>query len=60
MNEWDQRIREHRVWSEMETLGPIIDSAIAIEDLTPETVAGLDRIRAMWHIAASVLRRLTR
>jgi hypothetical protein len=29
----------------METLGPTIDSAIAIEDLALETVAGLERIR---------------
>jgi hypothetical protein len=31
----------------METLGPTIDSAIAIEDLAPETGAGLERIRAV-------------
>jgi hypothetical protein len=31
----------------METLGPIIDSALAIEDLPPETTAGLERIKAV-------------
>ena len=45
MNEWDQRIREHRVWVEMKTLGPAIDTALSIEDLAPETVAGLERLR---------------
>jgi hypothetical protein len=47
MNEWDERIRAHRVWTEMKTLGPIIDRATAAEDLAPETVAGLGRIRAV-------------
>src|ERR1700722_4463367 len=47
MNEWDQRIREHRVWTEMNDLGPAIDSAIAVEDLTPEALLGLERLRAV-------------
>jgi hypothetical protein len=47
MSEWDERIRAHRVWAAMETLGPTIDSAIALKDLTPGTVEGLERIRAI-------------
>ena len=47
MNEWDERVRAHRVWTEMKTLGPTIDSALAMEDLTPETIAGLERIRTI-------------
>lgn len=47
MNEWDERMRAHRVWSEMETLGPTIDSAIAMEGSTPETSAGIERLRAI-------------
>jgi hypothetical protein len=31
MNEWDQRIREHRVWTEMKTLGPAIDDAFKVD-----------------------------
>jgi hypothetical protein len=47
MNEWDQRIREHPVWAEMGTLGPAIDNAINIEGIAPDTVAGLERLRAV-------------
>jgi hypothetical protein len=47
MSEWDERIRAHRVWTTMTTLGSTIDNAIAVEDLAPETVAGLERIRTV-------------
>jgi hypothetical protein len=47
MSQWDERIRSHRVWTEMGALGPKIDSAIAMDDLAPETTAGLERIRAI-------------
>ena len=47
MNEWDQRIREHRVWAEMQALGPLIDEASRVEDLAPETIEGLERLRAI-------------
>lgn len=47
MNQWDERIREHRAWNDMKTLGPTIDSALATEDIAPETVAALERIRTV-------------
>src|SRR5271166_2504466 len=47
MSEWDQRIREHRVFAEMQSLGPAIDSAIGVEGIEPEAFAGLERIRAI-------------
>jgi hypothetical protein len=47
MNEWDQRIREHSVWTKMKALGPVIDDAAAIKDLAPEARAGIERIRAV-------------
>jgi hypothetical protein len=47
MSEWDDRIRTHRVWTVMATLGPTIDSALAMENLAPGTVAALERIRAV-------------
>jgi hypothetical protein len=47
MNEWDQRIREHRVWTEMKTLGPAIDDAFKVDGITSDTGPGLERIRAV-------------
>jgi hypothetical protein len=47
MNQWDQRIREHRVWNEMGALGPAIDLAFGVEGIEPETTAGLNRLRAI-------------
>jgi hypothetical protein len=47
MSEWDQRIREHRVFAEMRSLGPVIDSATSVEGIGPEAFAGLERIRAI-------------
>lgn len=47
MSEWEDRIRGHRVWNQMETLGPAIDDAISIEDLTPETIGGLERLKTV-------------
>lgn len=47
MSEWDERIRAHRVWNDMKMLGPTIDSALATDDIAPETDAGLERIRTV-------------
>lgn len=47
MNEWDERMRAHRVWREMETFGPTIDAASSIEGLAPEVLAGIERLRAI-------------
>jgi hypothetical protein len=47
MNEWDRRIREHRVWAEMETLGSAINYAFNVAEIAPETIAGLERLRTV-------------
>jgi hypothetical protein len=47
MSQWDQRIREHSVWAEMSSLGPVIDSALESKELTPEDSAGLERLRVV-------------
>lgn len=47
MNLWDQRIREHRVWAEMKSLGPAIDNALKVGEIAPESFAGLERLRAI-------------
>ena len=48
MNEWDARIREHRVWSEMQSLGPTIDIALTVlPSMLPQEFAGLERLKAV-------------
>jgi hypothetical protein len=48
MNEWDKRIREHRVWSEMQSLGPAIDVALTVlPTMSPQELAGLERLKAV-------------
>src|ERR1035438_7071139 len=46
MSQWDQRIRDHAVWQYMDSLGPAIDAAVALPDVEPEVLAGLERARA--------------
>lgn len=47
MGPWDERIRGHRIWTEMETLGPIIDKALSIDGITSETSADIERLKAV-------------
>jgi NADH:ubiquinone oxidoreductase subunit E len=48
MNEWDKRIREHRVWVEMQSLGTVIDTASnVLPSMSPEEFAGLERLKAI-------------
>ncbi len=47
MSDWDQRIRDHRVFAEMRSLGPVIDSAASVEGIEAQAFAGLERIRAI-------------
>lgn len=48
MNQWDKRIREHRVWAEMSSVGPAIDTAFkAIGATTSDEGPGLERLRAI-------------
>jgi hypothetical protein len=46
MSEWDRRIREHRVWNDMQALGPTLDSAAGIEGIEPEALDGVERLRS--------------
>jgi hypothetical protein len=47
MSQWDDRIRNHQVWQQMEALGPAIDQAVVREGIDAEVVGGLERIRAV-------------
>ena len=50
MSRWDSRIREHRVWSEMETLGKAIDTVAASlreSEAGSEPTLDIERLRAV-------------
>lgn len=47
MGPWDDRIRSHRVWTEMATLGPAIDQSLSVEGITPESILDLERLKAV-------------
>ncbi|WP_158819237.1 hypothetical protein [Granulicella sp. S156] len=47
MNQWDQRIKEHQIWAELQALGPLVDRALGIEDSLEESRPGIERLRTM-------------
>ena len=47
MSDWSERVQNHRVWTLMNDLGPIIDNALSLEDVEANTLAGLERLRAV-------------
>jgi uncharacterized membrane-anchored protein YhcB (DUF1043 family) len=47
MSQWADRIRDHAVWQHLAALGPSIDQARARGELDPQTVDGLERVRAV-------------
>jgi len=58
MGPWDERIRGHRVWTEMANLGRAIDQSLSVEGITPESILDLERLKAVLtycgkHIAAA-------
>jgi hypothetical protein len=55
MSQWDDRIRVHQVWSELESLGPVIDQVLASENPDPELLPAVTRIRAVLAYAPKEL-----
>lgn len=47
MSQWIDRIRDHQVWQQMKALGPSIDQARTREDIDPQTIDGLERVRTV-------------
>lgn len=45
MGQWIDRVASHPVWDELRQLGPVLDKAAALPDLTAEAVDGLERLR---------------
>jgi hypothetical protein len=47
MSKWESRVRDHRVWSIIESLGPSIDRASALENSEPAALEDLLRLRSV-------------
>lgn len=47
MSQWDDRIRNHRVWELLNTTGPSIDRALERPDISPESIDSLERLRTV-------------
>lgn len=47
MSQWVDRIRDHRVWGLLESIGPVIDKALERESLTADAIDSLERLRAV-------------
>lgn len=45
MSQWDERIRGHRIWELLNSVGPSIDQALQRDTLTTEDVDSLERLR---------------
>src|SRR5260221_4073441 len=45
MSQWTERIRSHAIWAELQALGPALDRAAALPDLSAEVVDGRDWLR---------------
>ena len=55
MSEWTSRISEHRVWNLMKALGPILDSAVRLDDIDPSAVESLERLRSVLALSGKRL-----
>jgi len=47
MSQWADRILKHSVWQHLAALGPSIDQARGREEIDPQTVDSLERVRAV-------------
>ena len=47
MSTWTDRIRSHAVWQQLESLGPAVDQALARDDVSASSLAGLNRIKTV-------------
>jgi hypothetical protein len=47
MGQWTSRVQDHRVWALMNTLGTLIDQAVRLDDINPDAVEALERLRAV-------------
>ena len=47
MSEWESRIRNHRVWEVMKSLGPSIDRALERSDIDLSALQSIERLRVV-------------
>jgi hypothetical protein len=47
MSQWTLRVKDHRIWALMNMLGTAIDQAVRLDDISPEAVEALERLRAV-------------
>lgn len=47
MSIWTDRIQTHSIWSQLETLGSVVDLAFGREEINPSTYEGLNRIKSI-------------
>jgi hypothetical protein len=47
MSEWASRITDHRIWNQMNDLGPMLDSALRLEDIDAGAIESIERLRTV-------------
>jgi hypothetical protein len=47
MSDWTSRVQNHRVWTLMSELGPLIDIAVQVDVIDESGLAGLERLRTV-------------
>jgi hypothetical protein len=47
MTQWAERVRNHSVWQQLQSLGPVLDQAAKREGIDPQTSDSLERLRAV-------------
>src|SRR5437867_13171919 len=47
MSQWADRVRNHAVWQQLQSLGPVIDQALKRDAIDPQTIDSLERLRAV-------------
>src|SRR5579885_811447 len=55
MSQWTSRVKDHRVWAVMNALGAAIDQAVRLEDINPDEVGDLERVRAVLALSGKRL-----
>lgn len=55
MSQWIERIRGHRVWGLLESVGPAIDVALERDSLSAEAIDSLERLRSVLAFAGKRL-----
>lgn len=47
MSNWIDQVQNHRVWTLMSDVGPLIDRAMSADEIEVDTISGLERLRAV-------------